>query len=127
MTKVIGAILAVSMAVSGCSVYMAAVGSDEKNVAFLRKGVEREAVEFHLGNPRRVNQNSDGTTTHIFEYEIGNEPSLGRAAGHAAMDVLTFGLWEIVGTPIEAVAGETVRLSVTYDENDKVKSYRTTQ
>jgi len=33
----------------------------------------------------------------------GGEPSTARAIGHGVMDVLTFGVWEIVGTPIELV------------------------
>lgn len=36
------------------------------------------------------------------------------------MDILTLGLWEIVGTPVEGFQGDTKRLSVSYDENDYV-------
>jgi hypothetical protein len=34
------------------------------------------------------------------------------------MDVLTLGLWEIVGTPIEGFQGETHEVTVTYDQDD---------
>ena len=113
--KVVFVVFFSALFLSNCSVYMAAVGTEEKNVdTFLSKGVDRQEVEFHLGSPRTVVHNADGTTTHIFEYEIGNEPSLGRAIGHGAMNIVTFGFWEVIGTPIEAFAGETVRISVTY-------------
>jgi hypothetical protein len=36
------------------------------------------------------------------------------------MDVLTLGLWEVVGTPIEAFLGEKYRLTVLYDAHDRV-------
>ena len=39
-------------------------------------------------------------------HSTGNEPSAGRAVAHGVMDVLTLGLWEVVGTPVEAVAGQ---------------------
>jgi hypothetical protein len=41
------------------------------------------------------------------------------------MDVLTLCLWEIVGTPIEAVQGEKYTATVEYDENDKVIDLKT--
>jgi hypothetical protein len=41
------------------------------------------------------------------------------------MDVLTLGIWEIVGTPIEAVQGETYNAMITYDESDKVADIKT--
>ena len=45
----------------------------------------------------------------LYEYEIGNKPSAGRAIGHGVMDILTLGLWEIIGTPIEGFQGEKKR------------------
>ncbi len=54
----------------------------------------------------------------VYQYEVGNEPSAGRAVGHGVMDVLTLGLWEIIGTPIEAVQGDKYELTVTYDKTD---------
>ena len=43
------------------------------------------------------------------------------------MDVLTLGIWEIVGTPIEGVQGEKYSATMVYDENDKVVDLRTTK
>ena len=61
----------------------------------------------------------------IYEYEIGYEPSGGRAVAHGVMDVLTLGLWEIAGTPIEAVQGEKYEATLTYDEQDRVTDIKT--
>jgi hypothetical protein len=41
------------------------------------------------------------------------------------MDVLTLGIWEIVGTPIEAVQGETYHATISYDEADRVADIKT--
>jgi hypothetical protein len=43
------------------------------------------------------------------------------------MDVLTLGVWEIVGTPIEGVQGDKYHATVVYDENDRVVDLRTTK
>jgi len=61
----------------------------------------------------------------VYEYQIGNEPSAGRAIGHGVMDVLTLGLWKVVGTPIEGVQGETYHATITYDRDDKVVEIKT--
>ncbi len=44
---------------------------------------------------------------------------------HLAADVVTLGLWEIVGTPIESYNdGRRVTATVAYDENDNVESWK---
>jgi hypothetical protein len=46
---------------------------------------------------------------------------VGRAVFHGAADVLTLGLWEVAGTPIEAVAdGTPIKVEVYYDEKNCV-------
>jgi hypothetical protein len=52
----------------------------------------------------------------------------GRAVFHGAADVLTLGLWEVVGTPTEAVFdGRQVAFEVTYDASEKVEKVVTLQ
>ena len=41
------------------------------------------------------------------------------------MDLPTLGLWEVVGTPIEGVQGETYHATITYDRDDKVVEIKT--
>lgn len=79
----------------------------------------------HLGSPIKSAMLDGGRRADTYEYEIGNEPSAGRATGHAVMDVLTLGIWEVVGTPIEGVQGEKYHATIIYDENDKVVDLKT--
>lgn len=48
------------------------------------------------GDARPVASNQPNTIC-----EQGKPSSTGWAIGHAFMDVMTFGLWEVIGTPIE--------------------------
>ena len=108
-----------SIYLCGCSVGMALSGKPSPELGAIRVGATRGEVELHLGRPVEIKQ-VGGQRIDTYEYEIGNEPSAGRAIGHGVMDVLTLGLWEVVGTPVEGVQGEKKRLAITYDEKDKV-------
>jgi hypothetical protein len=45
-----------------------------------------------------------------------------RAIGHGAADVMTLGLWKVVGTPTEAALnGHRVAYEVTYDASDRIE------
>ena len=122
-----GIVAAASGALSGCSVGMALSGSQNPDLGAVRTGASRGEIELHLGSPVRSTLLDDGRRADVYEYEIGNEPSAGRAAGHAVMDVLTLGVWEIVGTPIEGVQGEKYHATVVYDEDDRVVDLSTTK
>lgn len=104
---------------TGCSVGMAMSGKKEPQLGAVRSGATRGEVELQLGHPVEARE-ENGHRVDIYEYEIGNEPSAGRAIGHSVMDVLTLGLWEVAGTPIEGMQGEKKRLAVTYDDHDVV-------
>ncbi len=103
----------------GCSVGMAMVGKKEPELNVVRNGATRGEIELQLGSPVEI-QEFDGKRFDIYEYEIGNNPSAGRAFGHGVMDFLTLGLWEFVGTPVEGVQGQKKRLGVTYTKDDTV-------
>lgn len=107
------------MLLSGCSVGMAMSGKKQPELGAVRAGATRGEVELQLGSPVEIREENKKRID-VYEYEIGNEPSAGRAVGHAIMDILTLGLWELAGTPIEAVHGEKKRLLITYDEKDTV-------
>lgn len=104
---------------SGCSVGMAMSGKHNPDLGAVRSGVSRSEIEMHLGAPVQVSSLGNGLEASTYEYEIGNEPSAGRAIGHGVMDVLTLGIWEVVGTPIEGFQGETKQVTITYDESDR--------
>ena len=110
-----------ALVLSGCSVGMAMSGSKAPDLGHVKVGATRGEVELQMGPPIKTNIDELGRRIDIYEYEIGNEPSPGRAVGHAAMDVLTLGIWEIVGTPVEGFTGEKYHLTVTYSAEDTVE------
>jgi len=113
-----------SVLLPSCSVLMAMSGEREPDIGAIQIGSHRAEVEMQLGAPLVSNPREDGTRYDVYEYQIGNERSPGRAAFHGAMDVLTWGIWEFVGTPVEGFAGETRRIGVVYAEDDRVKSLK---
>lgn len=110
---------------SGCSVGMAMSGSQNPNLGVIKRGASRGEVEMQLASPIKTTTLSDGSKSDIYQYEIGNEPSAGRASMHGILDFLTFFLWEIVGTPIEACQGDKYEAVVSYNQDDIVKSIST--
>jgi hypothetical protein len=112
--------LSLVLALMGCSVGMAMSGKEDPNLGAFRVGSTRGEVELQLGRPIASVTNPEGARSDVYEYEIGNRPSPGRAIAHGVMDVLTLGIWEVVGTPIEAFQGEKYRMTVLYDAHDRV-------
>jgi hypothetical protein len=110
---------------SACSVGMAMSGKENPDLGAIRTGASRGEVELQLGPPIKSASLDDGVRTDVYAYEIGNEPSAGRAIGHGVLDVLTLGIWEVVGTPIEGFQGESYHATITYDRNDKVVDIKT--
>ena len=109
---------------SGCSVGMAMSGKPTPDLGVVKKNATRGEVELQLGAPVKVSTMENGNVLNVYEYEVGNDPSAGRAVGHAVMDVLTFGIWEVVGTPIEGFQGDKHQVQVEYDENDNIVNVR---
>lgn len=107
---------------SGCSVYMAARQPDQKNLHVLDQGTPRSYVVSELGPPMYT-KDENGKACDVLSFTQGYSKGakVGRAVFHGAADVLTFGLWEVAGTPIEAVAdGTPVKVEVYYDEKNCV-------
>jgi len=104
---------------------MAMSGSENPDLGAIKVGASRGEVELHLGTAVKTTPLPDGKRADVYEYEIGNEPSAGRAIGHGVMDVLTLGIWEVVGTPIEGVQGETYNATIIYDKDDMVSEIKT--
>jgi hypothetical protein len=100
---------------------MALSGKNEPDLAQVRVGAPRETVELQLGQPVSSTTRDDGSTVNTYEYQMGNEPSAGRAVAHGVADVLTIGLWEVAGTTYEAVQGETRKVVITYGADGRVK------
>ena len=119
----LGAIL-LAVSISGCSVGMALSGKETKDVSVLATGAHWDSVIAKIGPPQTTITESDGTLVDTWDIVKGNAPSAGRAVAHGAMDFMTLGLWEVVGTPVEMVAGSEKHTiyTVRYDGENKVKN-----
>jgi len=104
------ALVSFCFALAGCSVGMAMSGKKDPNLGAFRIGSTRGEVELQLGSPISTTTTAEGRRVDLYEYEIGNEPSAGRAIAHGVMDVLTLGIWEIIGTPIRGLSGNEASL-----------------
>ena len=105
----------------GCSVGMAISGKPEPNLTAVKEKVKRGEVELNIGSaPVKSISLPNGRMLCVYKYETGNTPSPGRAVFHSLMDVLTLGVWEVIGTPVEGFTGDTRYVSITYDSDDRV-------
>ncbi|MHB9074613.1 MAG: hypothetical protein ACYC6G_13940 [Desulfobaccales bacterium] len=105
---------------NGCSVGMALSGKDDPNLNVIRTGASRGEIELQLGDPVTISPEANGNTRCLYEFSQGKNPSAGRAIAHGAMDVLTLGIWEAVGTPIEGFKGSKKRIQIVYNADNKV-------
>ena len=111
------------ISINGCSVGMAMSGEEQKDTSILFPGSPRAVVIAKLGPPETTTKDDSGSYTDSYLIVKGNEPSTGRAVAHGALDVVTLGLWEVIGTPMEMGAGNenTSRYIIYYDQDDKIK------
>ncbi len=120
MKKVaIVSLLVIMPIIQGCAVGMALHGRPDVDLSALRVGQPRDEVIIILGQPIKT-MTTDIGRIDVFECQRGNAPSTGRAVAHGAMDLLTFGAWEIIGTPIEALGSSKFRMTINYNKEDKV-------
>lgn len=112
--------LALTSTLSGCSIGMALSGHKDPNLQSLHLGSTKEEVELELGQPKESHPTSYGARTDIYEYEVNNEPSSGRAAMYLLYDVLTIGIAEVIFTPAELMTGEKKRLPIYYGVDGRV-------
>jgi hypothetical protein len=112
---------------SGCSVFMAIDQPDKKNVDLFRVGTPRSVLLGEFGAPA-VSETRSGKKYEIFKFVQGYSTGAkaGRALVHGAADVATFGLWEVVGTPAEAIfSGDEMAYEVSHDQDNKVDEVTT--
>jgi hypothetical protein len=110
----------------GCSVYMAANQPDKKETSLFDVGTSRSALILEFGQPA-LTEDRGGTEYDLFVFVDGytSGGKTGRTVGHAAASIMTLGLWEIVGTPLESsFDGDKMSYEVCYDANRKVAMAR---
>ncbi len=107
---------------SGCAVFMAANQPDKKNVDLFTVGTQRSLLIAEYGAPTE-SENRDGKDYDTFKFVQGYSTGakVSRAVFHGVADVFTIGLWEVVGTPAEALFdGQQMAYEVSYDEENRV-------
>ncbi|WP_377191419.1 hypothetical protein [Ruegeria meonggei] len=107
-------------ALSGCAANMAATGSDGPDLSVVSQKATRFNVERQLGAPEKLQQQANGDWVAVYDVEPRTKPNLARAAGHGTLDLFTFGLWEVVGGPLEVAHARRVLVTARYDQSGKL-------
>jgi hypothetical protein len=103
---------------------MATKQPTKKNLNVLTSGTPRALVIAEFGPPIH-SESKDGKRVEIYSFRQGYSKAarVSRAIGHGAADLFTLGVWEVVGTPTEAVFdGREMVAQVTLDPGEKVES-----
>lgn len=101
---------------------MAAKQPITKNIELFKIGTPRDELIAEFGAPY-ISEKNDGKQVEMFLFVQGYSKSVktGRVILHSVADVMTLGLWEIVGIPTEMVFnGNKMAFHVSYDANDHV-------
>jgi hypothetical protein len=107
---------------AGCSPVLASRQPSRRDVGLLSPGVPRNMLLAELGQPVAT-ETKDGRRVEVFSFVQGYRKGVkvARTIGHGAADVMTLGLWEVVGTPTEATLnGHRVAHEVTYDTSVRI-------
>lgn len=121
MSLTLCAILPLGM---GCAASRVSKRPGKKNLSVLDPGTPRGRVIAELGSPMSTSEKS-GAKVDSFAFDPGVSGAFkfSRAFFHVGADILTLFLWELVGWPSEiAAADNKMKVDVTYDLEDRVKS-----
>ncbi|NQT11071.1 MAG: hypothetical protein HQ573_07885 [Desulfobacteraceae bacterium] len=106
----------------GCSAMKASQQPGKKNLSVLEAETPRDFVLAELGSPVASSEDATGSYdifSFVQGYTQGNKNA--RIITHGALSLLTCGLWEFVGLPIESsVSGTEQRIKVYYNTENKV-------
>lgn len=109
----------VALFVSGCAAHRAANQPTRKDTSVLEPGTARDRVIAALGKPVS-SEKYEGGKNEIYTFIQGYSKTArtGRAFFHGAADILTIGLWEIVGSPVEdAYTGKLISVRVIFGQD----------
>lgn len=95
----------------------------------MQVGADRMFIEDTFGPPNMAASMDNGKTKVIYKIDPEAHSAGARnaaVAGHVVADVLTLGLWEIVGTPLELAAQDKMtNYIIIYGPDNKIQSVET--
>lgn len=108
---------------TGCAATMAARQPGAKDLSVLQPGTPRGRVIAELGHPLATHPtNQGGVDVFAFKQGYTRVNRTARALGHATGTVVTGGIWEIAGIPLESwYDGTDVKLEVYYGPGGHVE------
>ncbi|BAP36871.1 hypothetical protein AS4_19310 [Acinetobacter guillouiae] len=109
---------------TGCAAVMATKQPTKKDLSIFNKGVDRSLIIAEIGAPI-TSEFKNGKRYEIYTFMQGYSKAnkISRAVWHGAADVVTFGLWEIIGTPTEsAFNGKKTSYEMVFDADDRLES-----
>ncbi|MFW2172336.1 hypothetical protein ACG95N_02245 [Acinetobacter guillouiae] len=109
---------------TGCAAVMATKQPTKKDLSIFNKGVDRSLIIAEIGAPI-TSEFKNGKRYEIYTFMQGYSKAnkISRAVWHGAADVVTFGLWEIIGTPTEsAFNGKKTSYEMVFDADDRLAS-----
>lgn len=122
MKKILLALITAIMAMTmtSCSVVMAAKGNGTTPSKVTHARSRGEFLTLG-GQILQSEQQADGKLVEVYRFKKTSKSAV-RAFMHGFMDVITTGLWEVVGTPMECCldSEEYFAIRVTYDQNMSV-------
>lgn len=124
ISKEVCLILISSIFLNGCAVVMAARQPGRKDLDVIRNGATIMEVRSELGEPV-FKEEKDGLVTEVYNFKQGYSTGTkaARSLFHGAADVFTIGLWEVIGTPTEAVFhGKDMSIQAIYRDGKIVGS-----
>ncbi len=113
--------LLAASALSSCSVAMAA-RKEGTSIEKIRCCHTRGQILSQAACVISSERTQDGSLIEVYQFQK-ERGSAARAFMHGALDVSTLGLWEVVGTPIEACVNERTYFSlrVYYDYCENIR------
>jgi len=101
---------------------MAAKQPPAKKLDLFQTGTPRDILIGEFGSPI-VSEEREGKKIEIFRFVHGYSKTVktSRVIFHSVADVVTLGLWEVVGMPTETVfSGSEMAFQVSYDDSNNV-------
>ncbi|MCA9400404.1 MAG: hypothetical protein KC713_02165 [Candidatus Omnitrophica bacterium] len=122
--KVLLFILGLVFVLQGCSVKMAANQPAKKNIGVIKLGASRQLVVTELGEPQQQElKGNQKVDKYAFEQGYSKVNKYSRVVLHCFLDVASFGLWELIATPLEEFySGYMFKAKIIYDNSDFVSS-----